>query len=166
MVTEELWRQYKSKRSLCLRNKIVLELQPCVKTAASQVLQAAPPGVEYDDLVSAGNLALLAAMPKIDPERAGVMLYVWRVIVSAMTGYLKRQQPMVHLDVDKLVGPEPVTEEDGVTLAGLPESHQALVDYALRGYGAQVRAELIGVSYRTQKRYMTEIRRVMRCRTS
>ncbi len=63
---KKLWEEYMKSRSTELREKIILEYAPLVKTVAGRLSMYLGHNVEYDDLVSYGIFGLIDAIDKFD----------------------------------------------------------------------------------------------------
>ncbi len=63
---KKLWEEYMKSRSTELREKIILEYAPLVKTVAGRLSMYLGYNVEYDDLVSYGIFGLIDAIDKFD----------------------------------------------------------------------------------------------------
>ncbi|MCQ2611482.1 MAG: RNA polymerase sigma factor WhiG [Treponema sp.] len=66
---DELWLEYKKTKSPQLRDKFVRQYMPLVKYVAGKLAAGMPASVEFDDLVGFGQLGLLDAIEKFDPEK-------------------------------------------------------------------------------------------------
>ena len=66
---EELWLEYKKKKSPQLRDAFIRQYMPLVKYVAGKVSVGMPGSVEFDDLVGFGQFGLLDAINKYDPEK-------------------------------------------------------------------------------------------------
>jgi RNA polymerase sigma factor for flagellar operon FliA len=66
---EELWLEYKQSHSMELRNAFICQYMPLVKYVAGKLAVGLPPNLDFDDLVSYGNIGLMDAIEKYDPER-------------------------------------------------------------------------------------------------
>src|SRR5438132_12627349 len=66
---QQLWRDYRSKPTIELRNRLVELYLPLVKYNAERIWQRLPDGVDLDDLISAGVFGLLDAIEAFDLER-------------------------------------------------------------------------------------------------
>lgn len=64
-----LWGKYNARRTQRLRNELVVEYQPLVKSIARRVKDKLPPMVELDDLISYGNFGLIEAIERFDMDR-------------------------------------------------------------------------------------------------
>jgi RNA polymerase sigma factor for flagellar operon FliA len=65
----QLWRDYRSKPSVELRNQLVELYLPLVRYNAERIWSRLPEGVELDDLISAGVFGLMDAIDAFDLER-------------------------------------------------------------------------------------------------
>ena len=66
---EELWLEYKKKRSTKLRGAFIKKYMHLVKYVAGKISVGMPGSVEFDDLVGFGQFGLLDAINKYDPEK-------------------------------------------------------------------------------------------------
>lgn len=64
-----LWKEYKKKPSLEIREYFIEKYAPLVKYVAGKVAVGMPHNVEYEDLVSYGTFGLLDAIEKYDPAK-------------------------------------------------------------------------------------------------
>lgn len=69
MERKRLWIRYAQTKSMDLREKIILEYAPLVKTVAGRLSMYLGYNVEYDDLVSYGILGLIDAIDKFDTAK-------------------------------------------------------------------------------------------------
>jgi len=69
MERKRLWIRYNQTKSADLREKIILEYAPLVKTVAGRLSMYLGYNVEYDDLVSYGILGLIDAIDKFDTTK-------------------------------------------------------------------------------------------------
>lgn len=67
---DKLWQEYRSGKSLAIRNRLIEKYAPLVKYLAGRLAMSMPPNVEEDDLVGYGVLGLIDAIDKFDPARA------------------------------------------------------------------------------------------------
>jgi RNA polymerase sigma factor FliA len=65
----QLWRDYRSKPGVELRNQLVELYLPLVRYNAERIWSRLPEGVELDDLISAGVFGLMDAIDAFDLER-------------------------------------------------------------------------------------------------
>jgi RNA polymerase sigma factor for flagellar operon FliA len=65
----QLWRDYREKPTVALRNRLVERYLPLVKYNAERIWARLPEGVELDDLISAGVFGLMDAIDAFDLER-------------------------------------------------------------------------------------------------
>ena len=65
----QVWREYRARPSIELRNQLVENYLPLVKYNAERIWSRLPDGVDLDDLVSAGIFGLLDAIEAFDLER-------------------------------------------------------------------------------------------------
>jgi RNA polymerase sigma factor for flagellar operon FliA len=66
---QQLWREYRSKPTIELRNRLVELYLPLVKYNAERIWQRLPDGVDLDDLISAGVFGLMDAIDAFDLGR-------------------------------------------------------------------------------------------------
>lgn len=66
---EEIWKEFKETHSRDIRDAIVRQYMPLVKYVAGKVSTGLPSCVDYDDLVSFGQMGLLDAVNKFDVAR-------------------------------------------------------------------------------------------------
>lgn len=66
---EELWQNYTSTKSPCIKESIILKYSHLVKYVAGRISIGLPSNVEFDDLVSYGIFGLIDAIDKFDPSR-------------------------------------------------------------------------------------------------
>lgn len=75
-----------------VRQQMVIELQPRVRATAKRLLRQRSVPVDLDELVSVGNLGLLEAVDRFDPQRAASFeAYVERRVYGAMMDYVRAQ---------------------------------------------------------------------------
>jgi len=65
----KLWKNYTTKPTLALRNKLMLMYMPIVKFNADRISAKLPDEVDSDDLMSAGLFGLMDAIDAFEPER-------------------------------------------------------------------------------------------------
>lgn len=78
---KDLWREYKAKETVELRNELVEHYLPIVRYTAERLAASLPQSVDLDDLISAGLFGLMDAIKSFDPDR-GVKFKTfcsWRV---------------------------------------------------------------------------------------
>jgi RNA polymerase sigma factor for flagellar operon FliA len=63
---QEVWRQYKTKPTPELRDRLILHYAPLVKYVAGRIYVKVPPNVDHGDLVSCGIFGLIDAIEKFD----------------------------------------------------------------------------------------------------
>src|SRR5206468_11033935 len=66
---QELWREYRERPTVELRNRLVERYLPLVKYNAERIWARLPDGVELDDLISAGVFGLMDAIEAFDLGR-------------------------------------------------------------------------------------------------
>lgn len=62
----ELWNSYVNNRNPALKEKLLIKYLPLVKYVVGRMILTLPNSVNYDDLVSAGTMGLLAAIDRFD----------------------------------------------------------------------------------------------------
>src|SRR6516162_10257324 len=65
----QVWREYRARPTIELRNQLVEHYLPLVKYNAERIWSRLPEGVELDDLISAGVFGLMDAIDAYDLER-------------------------------------------------------------------------------------------------
>ena len=65
----QLWRDYRARPTVELRNQLVENYLPLVKYNAERIWSRLPEGVDLDDLISAGVFGLMDAIDAFDLER-------------------------------------------------------------------------------------------------
>ena len=65
----DVWREFKRRRTEALRNLLMMEYLPIVKYNSERIFAKLPDEVELDDLIQAGTLGLKDAIESFDPER-------------------------------------------------------------------------------------------------
>lgn len=85
MLSKDLLRQYRENPSNELRNRIVVDLLPLVKSVAAKVMRARKKSnnmLAYEDLVAEGVLAMIDHVPRYDPNRdlAVSTFFRWRIL--------------------------------------------------------------------------------------
>ena len=65
----QLWRDYRARPAVELRNRLLENYLPLVKYNAERIWQRLPDGVDLDDLISAGTFGLMDAVDAFDLER-------------------------------------------------------------------------------------------------
>src|SRR5689334_18388424 len=66
---QQVWRDYRARASIELRNQLVEHYLPLVKYNAERIWARLPDGVDLDDLISAGIFGLMDAIEAFDLER-------------------------------------------------------------------------------------------------
>ena len=66
---DKLWASYKKNKTPELREQIIIEYAPLVKTVAGRLFMYLGSNVEFDDLVGFGQFGLLDAINKYDPAK-------------------------------------------------------------------------------------------------
>lgn len=62
----ELWKMYNQTKSRTLKEKLLIKYLPLVKYVVGRMILTLPNSVNYDDLISAGTMGLLAAIDRFD----------------------------------------------------------------------------------------------------
>ena len=89
---EALWRQWRDRRDVAARDRLVLSYAPMVKYLACRKVRELPAHCELDDLVSCGLLALIAAVDRFDPAKGATFeQYAWTRVSGAIMDELRRQ---------------------------------------------------------------------------
>ncbi|GIW82789.1 MAG: RNA polymerase sigma factor [Gemmatales bacterium] len=66
---QQVWREYRARPTVELRNQLVEHYLPLVKYNAERIWSRLPDGVELDDLISAGVFGLMDAIDAFDLDR-------------------------------------------------------------------------------------------------
>lgn len=66
---QKLWKKFKQKKSMELRDKLILHYSPVVKYVAGRIAINLPANVEQADLISYGMFGLIDAIEKFDLKR-------------------------------------------------------------------------------------------------
>ena len=69
---DELWIEYRKKRSPQIRDAFIRQYMPLVKYVAGKVSVGMPGSVEFDDLVGYGQFGLLDAIEKLEKKIAEI----------------------------------------------------------------------------------------------
>ena len=64
-----LWEKYKKNKDPNIREYFIVQYSPLVKKIAGKIKNNLSENIEYDDLVSCGNIGLLDAIEKFQPEK-------------------------------------------------------------------------------------------------
>jgi len=89
---EALWRNWKHRRDVCSRDRLVLAHAPMVRYIASRKVRELPAHCDVDDLASAGLVALLEAVDRFDPLKgASFEQYAWTRVAGALVDELRKQ---------------------------------------------------------------------------
>jgi len=65
----QLWKDYKKKKDMKIREYFIKQYAPLVKYVAGKVAIGLPQSVDYDDLVGFGVFGLIDAIDKFDPSK-------------------------------------------------------------------------------------------------
>jgi RNA polymerase sigma factor for flagellar operon FliA len=88
---EALWRNWKERRDVRSRDRLVLAYAPMVRYIASRKVRELPAHCELDDLASAGLVALLEAIDRFDPAKgASFEQYAWTRVAGALVDELRK----------------------------------------------------------------------------
>jgi RNA polymerase sigma factor for flagellar operon FliA len=88
---EQLWRNWKERRDVRSRDRLVLAYAPMVRYIASRKVRELPAHCELDDLASAGLVALMEAIDRFDPAKgASFEQYAWTRIAGALVDELRK----------------------------------------------------------------------------
>ena len=88
---EQLWRNWKERRDVRSRDRLVLAYAPMVRYIASRKVRELPAHCELDDLGSAGLVALMEAIDRFDPAKgASFEQYAWTRISGALVDELRK----------------------------------------------------------------------------
>jgi len=63
---QQLWREYRARPTIELRNQLVEHYLPLVRYNAERIWSRLPEGVDLDDLISAGVFGLMDAIEAFD----------------------------------------------------------------------------------------------------
>ncbi len=89
---EQLWRNWKERRDVRSRDRLVLAYAPMVRYIASRKVRELPAHCELDDLASSGLVALMEAIDRFDPTRgASFEQYAWTRVAGALVDELRKQ---------------------------------------------------------------------------
>jgi RNA polymerase sigma factor FliA len=89
---EQLWRNWKERRDVTSRDRLVLAYAPMVRYIASRKVRELPSHCELDDLASSGLVALMEAIDRFDPARgASFEQYAWTRVAGALVDELRKQ---------------------------------------------------------------------------
>jgi RNA polymerase sigma factor for flagellar operon FliA len=88
---QKLWQEYKQKKNIPLRNKLIEHFLPLVKHIAEKLKERLHPCIQLEDLVNAGVFGLIDAIQKFDLSR-GVKFesYAYERIRGSMLDELRR----------------------------------------------------------------------------
>lgn len=88
---EQLWRNWKERRDVRSRDRLVLAYAPMVRYIASRKVRELPAHCELDDLASSGLVALMEAVDRFDPAKgASFEQYAWTRIAGALVDELRK----------------------------------------------------------------------------
>src|SRR6187401_617329 len=89
---EALWRNWKHRRDVCSRDRLVLAYAPMVRYIASRKVRELPTHCDVDDLASSGLVALMEAIDRFDPVKgASFEQYAWTRVAGALVDELRKQ---------------------------------------------------------------------------
>jgi len=88
----DLWARYQKSRRRELRDRLIEQYLPVVRSEAARLARRLPRHVDSDDLVSAGVIGLVRSIEAFDPER-GVKFrtYCRKRVMGSMIDELRRQ---------------------------------------------------------------------------
>ena len=90
----EMWKRYLAKRSIEMRNRIVMHYSPLVHTHAARLSRKLPAQVSYDEICSAAFDGLIEAVEAYDPERkAKFETFCQQRISGAVMDWLRSLDP-------------------------------------------------------------------------
>lgn len=72
----ELWQQYQQSRCPEIRGRLAVIYRPLVRRHAFRIFMKLPEGVELDDLIGVGTVALMNAIAKYDPRKGKAESYL------------------------------------------------------------------------------------------
>jgi RNA polymerase sigma factor (sigma-70 family) len=103
-----------------------------VKRIAGHIFHKVKGKVEYDDLIGAGNLALVQCIGSYDPSRASLKTFVSRRVFGAMIDFLRLEDPASR-NRRKELGPsfqisQQFADEADETGLKLSELHSCFID--------------------------------------
>jgi RNA polymerase sigma factor FliA len=88
---EGLWRNWKERRDLASRDRLVLSYAPMVRYIATRKVRELPSHCELDDLASSGLVALMEAIDRFDPAKgASFEQYAWTRVAGALVDELRK----------------------------------------------------------------------------
>lgn len=94
MSIEEMWKSYLSRRTVLMRNRIVVHYSPLVHTHAARLSRKLPAQVSYDEICSAAFDGLIEAVEAYDPERkAKFETFCQQRISGAVMDWLRSLDP-------------------------------------------------------------------------
>src|SRR5688500_4055699 len=80
---ESLWRNWKDRRDVRSRDRLVVAYAPMVRYIASRKVRELPAHCDLDDLASAGLVALMEAIDRFDPaDRKSTRLDSSHLVIS------------------------------------------------------------------------------------
>jgi RNA polymerase sigma factor FliA len=88
---ETLWRNWKERRDVRSRDRLILGYAPMVRYIATKKVRELPAHCELDDLASSGLVALMEAIDRFDPVKgASFEQYAWTRVSGALVDELRR----------------------------------------------------------------------------
>jgi RNA polymerase sigma factor FliA len=88
---EKLWRNWKERRDVRSRDRLILAYAPMVRYIATKKVRELPAHCELDDLASSGLVALMEAIDRFDPVKGATFeQYVWTRVSGALVDELRR----------------------------------------------------------------------------
>lgn len=89
---EQLWRNWRERRDVRSRDRLVLAYAPMVRYIASRKVRELPAHCELDDLASSGLVALMEAIDRFDPTKGATFeQYAWTRVAGALVDELRKQ---------------------------------------------------------------------------
>jgi len=94
LTIEKMWKSYLSKRTVVMRNRIVVHYAPLVQTHAARLARKLPSQVSYDEICSAAFDGLIEAVEAYDPARkAKFETFCQQRISGAVMDWLRSLDP-------------------------------------------------------------------------
>jgi RNA polymerase sigma factor FliA len=88
---EALWRNWKERRDVRSRDRLILAHAPMVRYIATKKVRELPAHCELDDLASSGLVALMEAIDRFDPAKGATFeQYAWTRVAGALVDELRR----------------------------------------------------------------------------
>src|SRR5881275_2135154 len=136
---QQVWREYRARPSIELRNVLVEHYLQLVKYNAERIWQRLPEGVDLDDLISAGVFGLMDAIEAFDLERGvkfetycvprirGAMLDELRTmdwvprLVRSKASKMEAARKGLEAELGRPPRPEELAQKLGIGLDQLPD---------------------------------------------